>query len=161
MRTKPLPGIRSWPRGCCGAFPRMEGVADVVARQLNRFAEDPTQPTEARILKAVHDYDSLRQGGKGLTNAFAILHGREGWYDPAVLEALEKTARMEQYDPASLRVAALLPGMLLETDLTSTEGTLLMARGQEFTETALARLESFAERGVIPEPVAVLVPRKK
>ena len=46
----------------------------------------------------------------------------------------------------------------MDADLYSLNGLLLLGKGQEVTESAIARLESFASLFGIAEPVSVILP---
>jgi hypothetical protein len=48
--------------------------------------------------------------------------------------------------------------MIINSAIYSKNGLLLLAKGQEISESAIARLESFASLFGIAEPISVIVP---
>jgi response regulator RpfG family c-di-GMP phosphodiesterase len=155
--------------GLVRKIPRLEAVAEIVACQEKRFdGQGPPPdgragtdlPLGARVLKVALDFDNLQTRGHSGIGALEHLRYRDGWYDPAVLDALERvlgaeTPRVVQ----SLPVRQLRCQMVLDEDLLRADGVLLVCRGQEITEPLLHRLLSFAANGVLREPVRVLAPR--
>ena len=138
-------------------IPRMGPVAKGILHQLDRLDRNPDQPMESRILRAVQDYDGLRRSGLPRGMALETLRQREGWYDPAVLEALHRALDLDSLQPCELPLKKLHRGMVLDQDLYSPQGVLLMGAGQPVTETALERLHQFKANGKLPEPIKVLV----
>ncbi len=140
-------------------IPRMERVSDIILRQNDRLSDNPTQPVEARILKACLDYDELSQQGVEKFDALDTLRRRAGWYDAAVLGVLERgVAADDGYLRRELNMGELRPGMILDDALYSLDGIHIMARGMELSETALLKLNNFIRSKRLPERIRVLVP---
>jgi response regulator RpfG family c-di-GMP phosphodiesterase len=114
-------------------------------------------PLGARILKVALDYDVLEDSGKSVDDVLRTLEGRPGLYDPSVLNALIK-APLSALDGAtrSVRLAELRSGMIVAEDVKTATGTLLVARGNEVTQSTLQRLFNFASSVGIREPMLVL-----
>lgn len=145
--------------GMLSQIPRMERVREVILHQNTKAAEAPKIPLESKILKACLDYDSLEQAGLDKHDAVDALRGRTGWYDPRVLEALEKaTAGEEGYLRRELEFRELQPGMILVDPLMSRDNVHIMAKGTELTELSLARLENFRKSKRLPYTLRVMVP---
>ena len=81
------------------AIPRMEEVAEIIAHQDSLYhRQRPLQkepfgssiPLGSRVLKAALDFDELFSRGIAEEDALTTLKDRQGWYDPGVLEVLEK-----------------------------------------------------------------------
>ena len=87
----------------------------------------------------------------------AILRKRPGRYDPNLLERLDAVVTGAGYVETKLvKVTDLAPGMVLEADIKTGGGTVLVSRGQEVTATLLARVRNFAAMpDGIAEPIAV------
>jgi response regulator RpfG family c-di-GMP phosphodiesterase len=147
-------------------IPRLEAVAEIVAYQERRYdgggsprddkAGDAI-PVGARILKCALDCDSLESRGHGKAETLATLKGRAGWYDQRVLAALERIAREEtSYAKRSIVLNEMRPGMILGENLLNGHGVILVAKGQEITDTLLNRLQNISRHVKIREPVAVL-----
>lgn len=164
VREAPDLGLRLLDR-----IPRLEPVLEILTALRTDFRQgrvrgsDENQiPLGARILRVALDFDALELHGKLGAKAIAILRGREGAYDPDVLEAL---TRLRKWDAAGrevreLGVRDLEIGMVLAEDVHSRRDSLLLAHGQEITEPLLVRLKGFLENDSIGvrEPILVAVP---
>jgi response regulator RpfG family c-di-GMP phosphodiesterase len=149
-------------------IPRLEEVAAIVAYQEKRFdGEGPPAeerrghelPLGSRILKVALDFDSLELVGHTRSEALDRLRHRSGWYDPAVMDALERVlVGAAQLRVRSLTVPELKCPMVLAADVFLENGSLLVSKGQEITQPLLWRLQNFAARGLIRGPIQVLVP---
>ncbi len=151
-----------------GKIPRLESVAEIIAYQEKHFdgnglpADDrkgSAIPVGARILKAALDFDCLEAREHSPKTALERLKYRDGWYDPAVLDALERIAEEEaSYESQVLRVGDMRGGMILAEDAVAVNGVMLLRKGQEVRETLLQRLRNLSASGLIREPIRVLVP---
>lgn len=141
-------------------IPRMEEVSEAIAHQEDPFRPASPPPMGARLLKCAQDYDDLELLGKDRRESFVTLRSRSGLYDPAILDALEtELFADEDTVPRALAIRAMVPGMVLDEEVRSASGVLLMARGQELTEMALLRLRGFVQSHGVREPIRVLVPK--
>jgi response regulator RpfG family c-di-GMP phosphodiesterase len=149
-------------------IPRLEAVAEIIAHQETRFhaaAGQPDGPSGerlplgARVLKVALDFDKLTEAGASGFEALAEIRRRHGWYDDRVVDALQSVIETgRQYESSKLPVRELAPHMIVAQDIYSSTGLLLVAKGLEITPSHLARLGNFVERGLIGEPLEVLVP---
>ncbi|OLE29358.1 MAG: hypothetical protein AUG44_04585 [Actinobacteria bacterium 13_1_20CM_3_71_11] len=114
-------------------------------------------PLGARILRLVHDFEELTARGTSEAYAVTVLRKRPGRYDPNLLERLDAVVTGAGYVETRLvKVTDLAPGMVLEADIKTGGGTVLVSRGQEVTATLLARVRNFAAMpDGIAEPIAV------
>ncbi len=120
-------------------------------------------PIGARILKVAHDSIGLEQH---LTpeEAWSELSARSGWYDPAVLAALERLRRQEgrpgtaRFEVRAARRGSLQCGWRLHQDLLAADGTLLLGAGHELSPVALESIANFAAIADLKEPIMVEVP---
>lgn len=155
-------------RELIGRIPRLEEVAAIVAYQEKRCdGQGPPDedrqgqdlPLGARILKVALDFDSLELLGCTRTAALDRIRHRSGWYDPAVVDALERVLADEvQLTVRSVAVEELKCPMVLAADIFSGNGSLLVSKGQEITEPVLWRLRNYAARGIIAGPIQVVIP---
>lgn len=148
--------------------PRLEEVADIITYQGkcfdgsgipkdNRAGEQI--PLGGRILKVVLDFDTLVAAGVRKNAAVLELKKRLGCYDPEVLTALETVIWIEaRYIVKEVTFSQLADNMLLDDDVMTLTGTLLVTKGQEVTPLMRKRLKSFAETVGLKEPLRVLVP---
>jgi response regulator RpfG family c-di-GMP phosphodiesterase len=149
-------------------IPRMKGIAEIIANQEKHFdgsgipQEGPSGeeiPVGARILKVVLDFDTLQASGASRNEALSRLAKRTGWYDPAVLAALETMIGIEAgYEERTVKVDDLVDEMILAEDVLIRDGRLLVARGYKVNRTLRERLKNFAEKTGIKEPIKVFVP---
>jgi len=149
-------------------IPRMEAVAEIILYQEKHYdgsgqPEDKRRgnaiPLGARILKVALDFDLLEVKGVTRGMALAEMEGRHGWYDPEVLQAMEKVIGIEKnYQVREAACSELRAHMILAEDLCASKGQLLISKGRELNEVALNRLKHFYQNSGVREPVRVLVP---
>ncbi|MFQ5741303.1 MAG: HD domain-containing phosphohydrolase [Acidobacteriota bacterium] len=149
-------------------IPRLGEVAEIIACQEKHFDgtglpadshRGESIPMGARLLKAVADYLALECTGVSKREALTRLRSRPGWYDPAVLKALEAVLRRQiNYETRAVALKRLQPGMILAEDVYSRQGNLLIAKGHEVTLLLRRRLENFTDTVGVEEPIKVAVP---
>ncbi len=149
-------------------IPRLEKIARIIAYQEKRFdgsgiPKDAVHreeiPLGARVLKVALDFDTLQTAGESKGRAIAQLKQRPGWYDPTVLSALEAVAWIEgKFQVRVIPLRELQDNMILDDDVWTATGTLLIAKGQEVNQLIRRRLHDFAENVGVKEPLQVLVP---
>ncbi|MBI4795839.1 MAG: response regulator [Deltaproteobacteria bacterium] len=149
-------------------IPRLETVAEIIAYQTKRFdgsgnPQDQRQgkkiPLGGRILKVVLDFDTLKVSGLQESAAIMELKKRPGWYDPAVLAALEAVIWIEaRYTVREVSIEELVDSMILDDDVWTKTDTLLITKGEEISTLIRKRLKNFAETVGVKEPIRVLVP---
>lgn len=150
-------------------IPRLAPVAEIIGEQERRFDGSGSHeghrigkeiPLGARILKLAIDYDTLIASGLDKSRSLTTIRGRRGWYDPALVEALVRRIESDHgLQVRLLRIDQLVPGTILDQDVVAANGTLLIARGQEVTESMHRRLGNFSRiTGGIPEPIRVITP---
>jgi hypothetical protein len=107
------------------------------------------------------DFDALESAGKSKAEAFDELKQRKGWYDPAVIDAMQTAFVTEiKYDIRTVVVADLVESMVLTEDIQSSQHVLLASKGQQVTQSMIMRLHSFGKTVGVREPFKVLVPMK-
>jgi len=160
------PGVA---RDLLSKIPRLEPVAWMIAHQ-----NDPApvvgdlgnlQTADIRLganlLRATLAFDDLM--GKGLSKKEAAdrLSQEHKDFDPRIFRALREL----ELDPEEIQtvvhictVDELVPvGMVVEQEVRTKAGLLLVAKGQEVTEALILRLKSFQEDGAIGGTVTVTV----
>ncbi len=161
-----LPAIA---RALLSNIPRIEPVLEILEHQNSRFEDDRHNvpgphggsiPLGARLLRVALDHDALELRGKIGGQAIAVMRGRRGEYDPAVLDALTTMRSWDQEgrEIRELRLHDLHLGMILAEDVLARTGALLVARGQTITESLLLRLRAFAENVGVQEPFLIAIP---
>jgi hypothetical protein len=112
------------------------------------------------MLRVAIGLDELVMKGTLLAAAVAKLKANKS-YDTGMVAALETMAEGDgQMEICSIRIAQLRMGMVLQSNVTSRTGLLLLCKGQETTPSVIVRLRGFAASpsGVV-EPLTVAVRR--
>jgi response regulator RpfG family c-di-GMP phosphodiesterase len=150
-------------------IPRLEPVREILRyRDKHHDGQGPPHdktcgnaiPWGARALKAVSDFDVLESQGYSVQVALDTMRARAGWYDPAMLGALEKLRGEKPRDTTVMKLPlhAVQPGMVFAQDVKTRSGLLLIARGQEVTPSLVERIENLALNSKIDDAVLVLLP---
>lgn len=147
-------------------IPRLKGVAEIIACQQKCFdgAGTPADgrkgdqiPFGSRVLKLVIDVVQLISTEKPTEMALGVIHDRQGWYDPGLMDALAAVLDVE-YVVSSVTIDDLEEGMVLDEHVVSKQGTILLARGRDVTLSMRERLKKFSG---IQEPIRVRRPIRR
>lgn len=148
-------------------IPRLESIASMVGRQHEAWRDQPQveiasrddETLGAQILKVCVRFESMVRSGLGHVAAIRTLLDSPVEYDPAITSALSQLpAEVLPCDSQDVPVEKLLCFMVLDEDLRTREGTLLVAKGVEITETLNTRIQNFYSRGSLRGSIRVLVP---
>lgn len=149
-------------------IPRLEHIAQIVLYQNKNYdgtgwphddAKGAQLPLEARILRAVMLHDELTSQGWSEAKIVADLTANKGRVDPAVLGALELSAR----GAASSAERRVLPneleaGMILKEDVKTDNGRMLLCHGAEVTQGFCDHLKKLQESGLLTKRFLVALP---
>lgn len=143
-------------------IPRLQGVANIIARQrldygAAREFRDEDWFSGASILRVALDYVSLTATGKSGADSLREMKMNGDAYDPLVLATLQSVRESKERSVVAKRmVADLSEGMTLASDVLDARGQLLITKGRELSSFLLERIRSFARgsRGV-QEPISV------
>ncbi|HJU11391.1 MAG TPA: HD domain-containing phosphohydrolase, partial [Candidatus Binataceae bacterium] len=143
-------------------IPRLEKVSQMVAQQQLGWSTGPLPtdevPVGAHLLRIALDFDEQVLQGKSLGEALAEMRRCKD-YNPRFVDALRRFDIRDAGNQNRLVVLnQLKPGMIIDADLYSNTGMLLLGKGHEVTESAIARLESFASLFGVAEPISVIIP---
>jgi response regulator RpfG family c-di-GMP phosphodiesterase len=146
-------------------IPRLEAVAQMIAGQSLEHQQTITtaEPPDAvfmgvHLMRAAIEFDRLITRDRSKEEALAQMRQRESDYDPACMKALETFVPHEAtMELRVLKSAELRTTMVVDQDVRSKNGLLLLAKGQEVTPSVLGRLRAFASKTGIVEPIRVLV----
>lgn len=144
--------------GLLAGIPRFEGVRAILRYHTLRFdgVGSPREPKKhdlplgARILRIASDFDLLQCRGREPHEALAELRARGGVYDAELLRQFEETVG---YLGPGIRTVDLFLreveiGMVFAEDVIAPNGVMLIARGQDVTQTLLERIQGhWAELG--------------
>ena len=114
----------------------------------------------AQILKVSLAFDQRVGRGETPQAAATVLLARPGEYNPRIVHALvDVRFDTMAHHPAVVSIARLEPGMIIDEDVRTHAGLLLVARGQETTHPLLIHLRNFHHHRAIADEVRVLVLR--
>jgi ActR/RegA family two-component response regulator len=150
-------------------IPRLEPIAWMISQQLiETGTSEATRPVSsaadivlgAKMLKLAVAFDNLRLRGLSDDDATAKLRDRQSEFGPELIDALAtlkpETAKTEL---RKIQASKLTTGMILHQEIrTLARGILVVAAGQEITQTLLIKLDNLSRWGTINNEVAVLVP---
>lgn len=150
-------------------IPRLEPVREILRYQGKHYdghglpddqACGNSIPWGARALKAATDLDVLEAQGFQGAMALDALRARTGWYDPGILDRLQKLRGDEQSHGAMMQLPLhqVQAGMIFAEDVKTGSGLLLIARGQEVTPSLVQRIRNLALTSKISHPVLVILP---
>lgn len=150
-------------------IPRLEPVAWMISQQLAK--ETPATVPEipdpaaqgivfgAKMLKLAVAFDNLRIKGLSDEDAIGNLRCRKEEFGAELVEALAgikpETSKTEVRKLAASKLTA---GMVLQQEIRTHAGMLVVAKGQEISHALLVKLDNFARAGTIDKEIMVLVP---
>jgi len=159
------PGIA---RDLLSKIPRMEPIAWMIAHQSQTEPAGDDLPNVemadlrmgANLLRACLAFDGLVTKGISKNDAADRLSREHKSFDPRIFHILaELHGEVQQTEVRSCDVEDLIPyDMILEEELRSKTGLLLVAKGQEVTSTLILKLKSFLEKGAIGRKVEISSP---
>ena len=146
-----------------GRIPRLEGVARII----NAHSGTPDEGTDvpaseeeekaADVLRAVADFDLMLARGVSVPQALQRLAPTT---PKPIIEAISVISyRAGSPVSKAVTVKELTLRMVLEEDVMSDRGMLLIAKGHSITDTTLVYLRRFAQGQGVKEPFRVLVPQ--
>jgi CheY-like chemotaxis protein len=142
-----------------GRIPRLESIASMIGGQYVRSfeAEVPEHVRiGAKLLRMLTDYDILVESMSSVQAVRRMSEDR-AQYGPALFEALEDVV-LTNIEIREVKVSELTAKMILDKDVYTAGGELLIRSGQELTETLIHRLQTFSRNGVgVREPLLVQV----
>lgn len=152
-------------------IPRLEHVAQIILYQNKNYdgtgwphddVKGDRLPLEARVLRGVMAHDELASQGWSETEIIVRLAESKGRVDPAVLKALDQLARSAT-STAELRVlpSELEVGMILQEDVKTDSGMMLLCRGAEVTAGFCEHLKKLEESGLLTKRFLVSVPDQR
>lgn len=146
-------------------IPRLEPVAWMIEHQNRPLspqeeAEGGEMRTGAEILRLILEYEQLIRRGTSRTESAHQLAMRHRNFSPKFFEALvAMDPNSEESEIRKVHIEELTPGMILQEEVRSTTGGLLVSRGQEITPTVIFKLKNFLARQTISDNVAVSIPK--
>jgi FixJ family two-component response regulator len=156
------PGVA---RDLLSKIPRMEPIAWMIAHQNDSApsggdianAATPDMRMGANLLRATLAFDDLVTKGLAPSEAANRLSREHADFDPRIFQALvELNGEKSKTEVRACDIAELIPyDMVLQEELRTKTGILLVAKGQDVTPTLILKLKSFLEKGAIGRKVAI------
>jgi hypothetical protein len=113
----------------------------------------------AKILRLTLEYEKLIHSGMPRTEAAHTLAKQNRDFSPAFFQALVVLdPNSEESGLRKCRIQELSPGMIIQQDVRTFQGTLLVSKGQEVTGPLHSKLKNYHSRRTIAEDVMVSVP---
>jgi response regulator RpfG family c-di-GMP phosphodiesterase len=145
-------------------IPRLEPIAWMIEHQ-NRPVpqEDRAEMADIRlgaeILRLILAYEKAIHQGASRTEAAHVLARQNTNFSPEFFQALVTLdPNSEECEIRKCKLDDLAPGMILQNEVRSHEGTLLVSKGQEVTSAVIFKLKNFHARRAIANEVAVSMP---
>jgi len=142
--------------------PRLQNVARMICRQHDgppTSLDDDVIALGAQMLKISLAFDQILSSGLDVEAALNALRADPRQYSPRLVTALAGLDRdSSSRESRTIPVGHLHPGMIVDEDVRTQAGRLLVGRGQEITVPMVVRLDGFRQAGVIGASVRVLVP---
>jgi CheY-like chemotaxis protein len=145
-------------------IPRLESVAWMIAHQNQpanvegdvNDSENADRQLGAELLAASLDFDTRVRRGSSRTDAACLVGRRHTDLDPRVMMALvELEPEANKKDIRTCRIEEIAPGMVINEDVRTDAGLLIIAKNQEVTAAVVLKLKNYYEKGVIDENIAV------
>jgi CheY-like chemotaxis protein len=145
-------------------IPRLEPIAWMIQQQ-NRPMPDSedSQPADmrmgAKILRLILDYEKLIHKGASRTEAAHNLARQNTGFNPDFFLALVSLdPNAEEGKIQACRIEDLAPGMIIQQDVRTQDGQLLVSKGHEVTPTLISKLKNFQARRAIAGSVNISEP---
>jgi len=145
-------------------IPRMDAIAWMVAHQNQSVTvegdisdrEMADMRMGAELLRLVLDFDTLVRQGTSRTEAAHSLGRRHKGLDSRIPIALvEVEPEAHEKNVRTCRIEEIAPGMVIDQDLRTDAGWLIIARNQEVTPSLILKLKNYYEKGLICGDIAV------
>lgn len=147
-------------------IPRLEPIAWMIEHQNRPLPESGPGDFEtadmrrgAGILRLVLAYEKLIHKGVSRIEAAHSLSLQNKNFSPEFFRALVALdPNAEEGEIRKCRVELLTPGMIVQQEVRTKEGVLLISKGQEVTPPLILKLKNFHARHMITEDVTVSMP---
>lgn len=146
-------------------IPRLEPIAWMIEHQNRPVPETaasqagPDMRTGAEILRLILAYEQLIHKGNSRTEAVHQLSRQNPNFSPEFFQALVVLdPNAEEGEIRSCRIDELVPGMIVQQEVHTQDGALVVSKGQEVTQTVISKLKNYQARRVIAGSLTVSMP---
>lgn len=113
----------------------------------------------AKMLRLAITFDNLKMKGASEAEIITYFRHDPARFDPRLVDALADLEPVgATMEIRTVPIAKLSSGMVLQQEVRTRSGLLVVAKGQEVTYPLLIKLANFAQRHAIDERLMVLVP---
>jgi len=147
-------------------IPRLEPIAWMIKQQNQSLPapgpgdfETPDMRRGAGILRLILAYEKLIHKGVSRNEAAHTLALQNKNFSPEFFHALvELDPNAEEGEIRKCRIELLTPGMIVQQEVRTNEGVLLISKGQEVTPPLILKLKNFHARHLIAADVTISMP---
>jgi len=145
-------------------IPRLEPIAWMIQQQnrptpQSEDSQTPDMRMGAKILRLILEYEKLIHKGASRTEAAHNLARQYTGFNPDFFLALVSLdPNAEEGQIQGCRIEDLSPGMIIQQDVRSQDGQLLVSKGHEVTPTVISKLKNFQSRRAIAGSVSISMP---
>ncbi len=150
-------------------IPHLEQVAGMIARQRDPFDEDePEEPANrepvilgGQILKIATDHVQFIGSGMSQEEAIHRMGENRSEYDPKLVGVLAGVLGVsaEKQEKKTVPVKAASTGMIIDQDVYSDDGALLVVKGTELSVATIKILQQYGQLEKIKDSIRVLAPK--
>ena len=151
--------------GLLSKIPRLEPIAWMIGHQNRPLTKDvEVEDSEVRrgaeILRLILEYEQLTRRGVSRTESAHRLAMANRQFSPKFFETLVMLdPNAEESETKKYRIEDLAPGMILQQEVRTKSGLLLVSRGQEVTSMLIFMLKNSYSRADIAGEVVVSLPK--
>jgi CheY-like chemotaxis protein len=143
-------------------IPRLENVAEMIRLQQVETSNCNNEAAErgACMLRTAQELDRRTLRGIPFQTACDQLRAAPGKYPTALLDSLKGYSPSRvHFEVKRLPSAQLLPGMILDDDVVTENGLMVISKGTTLTVTLIERVQNFARTRGVREPIQVRAPQ--
>jgi CheY-like chemotaxis protein len=145
-------------------IPRLENVAEMIRLQqveASNWANNNAAERGSCLLKTAQELDRRTLRGIPFQTACDQLRSEPGKYPTALLDSMKDYSPSRvHFEVKRLSAQQLLPGMILEDDLVTEDGSLtVISKGTTLTVTLIERVRNFARTRGVRDPIQVRAPQ--
>lgn len=127
-------------------IPRLEAIAEIIRYQMTPFREiramnlPEIAATGAQMLMVAQEFDAIVSQGASASSALRLMTERPDIWQPKLVNAMESLDAGVDAEVCMVRLRDLRSGMILNQNIRTANGLLLVADGQILSETVIAML---------------------
>ena len=142
-------------------IPRFEEIAAMIKLQTGGAHRPPIDDVErgGAMLRVAMQVERATSDGAAVPNVLALLEKKFGPAEQPFLKALADFRNAEGSTTVrALTVGQMTAEMILEEDVRTTNGVVVVPRGRDLSMVLIERLFKFSRAGTLVEPIRVRVP---